>query len=209
MLACLASAASEDAARTVCRTIAEAAERSWSAIGDLEHTLAALAERQPWTFLDPFLEGANEVTAELLRVLVRARWALWSIPHTVLRGWADASPDRRYPLLAAELGPFGHQDGKTDNDAVPVSAIALDLLDRAPDTATVLQAFERWLAPRVRIGSWADVLDRCRRGLAGLRGHSNETLRFWAARMEEVLAEEAVAARNHMRERDRREQTFE
>ncbi|WP_431854520.1 hypothetical protein [Azospirillum sp.] len=205
--ACLASA---DVARTICRTIAEAAERSWSVIGDLELTLTALAERQPRTFLDQFLEAENGVTAELLRMSVRRRpGALRSIPHAVLLEWADASPDRRYPLLAAELGPFVDQAGEVETGAVPVSAIALDLLDRAPGRVAILQAFERWLTPRLRIGPWADVLDRCRHGLAELREHSDETVRLWAARMDEVLAEEDVAARNHTRERDRREQTFE
>jgi hypothetical protein len=117
----------------------------------------------------------------------------------------------RYPRLAEVLRLFsragdGYGDGKDDEQHV---ALAMALLDRVPDKASLLARYgESW-----RMNGWsgsaATIIDRRRLLLAPLREHADLIVRSWATALDARMAEAAEQDRQSEQALDRREERFE
>jgi hypothetical protein len=209
--ACFASADAADEAYAFCRHLAAMIDRSWSTIYDIGRTAASLALLQPVALLNAFLgEEVDSATGELFDLPSRFHPnPLLAMPRELLLGWADGDPVRRYVRIAKLLGlfPRGADDEAEEGDQrLP---LVLTLLDRAPDKAAMLAAFEESLMPRNWSGNLSDLLEDRRRRLGALRDYADEAVKAWANKTDRRLSEWVESERQREREAARRERSFE
>lgn len=207
---CFAGKDAADAAYRLGKAIITTTENHHcSLLHAFEQTLLTLAERQPTAFLDAFVGETPEDEDFWIwrRTSLRKRNPLLAVEREVLFEWADQAPGDRYPRTACLLGLFPRGTAKEllEGDY----PLFLALLDRAPDRAAVLAAFEASLLPVSSSGSLADVIEVRRQRLALLLAHADPTVRDWATKTNRKLAELASQEREWERTSDRRAQSFE
>ncbi len=120
--------------------------------------------------------------------------------------WRDEAPEQRYPALAKVVTFFTQKE----KEPVEWSPLALIMLDRAPDPASVLQTFVQRFSPRSWSGSRAEIV-KSRAGLLDRLALKHATaFAETIASLKVQLAEEVANTRKWENERDReRDERFE
>ena len=171
---CLAGSDGEEAARRLCGGIRDRIDGYRLSSYNIVHVLKAVFAVQPMIALDCLLlsKAGNHGDVEL-------RLGHWSpfegMDAALLRRWADADAETRYPLIGGALSVF---EESGTGGAVGLSTLFVELLGHAPDRAAFLGSRNR-IIPNAWSGSLADVLEHRRTLLGPLADHADAAVRGW------------------------------
>ncbi|HWR34376.1 MAG TPA: hypothetical protein VN622_00725 [Clostridia bacterium] len=144
-------------ARKICASFNAASRKHQAGTYNHERLFSTLLAIQPLATLDGLLL-TKKVTASRL---IRNRFdesngtILENAPQATLLAWCNVDPGTRFPLLAAAITPFRGADelGKRS-----WTALAMSLLDHAPDKVQVLREYVAKFVPMSWSGSrWAII----------------------------------------------------
>ena len=116
----------------------------------------------------------------------------------MLISWAQTSPSKYFPKLAAIIKPFMKAN---ESDSLEWTSLSMQLLELAPDRVSVLRAFGRHFYPRSWSGSLAEIFERCRQLLQVLVSYPDPIVVEWAKARDESLVREI----EHERSQERRQ----
>jgi hypothetical protein len=115
--------------------------------------------------------------------------------------WMARDPADR-ALRLAQFVPYARRDGTGPN--MRWTALARELIERAPDPITVLATFERRFWSGSGSGSFASRYERRRPMLEALADHKDRTIRNWARQARQRLDEDIAYWDTRERERESR-----
>lgn len=155
---------------------------------------------QPIAALDEFLAESDPegVASFPTRFSYRNKQPINVVKGDVLIKWAQSDPDLRFLRLAECVELFARNDDKI----LIWSPLALEILEKAPDRAKVLEEIASRLHPNSWSGSRADLLDERRRTVQTLFGHTDPLVSAWARAQDQALAEDAARDRANERRTD-------
>jgi len=186
---CLARAEGEAHARTVCRNVREGLDSYVLSTYKIGNLLKALFAVQPIVALDAFLLGVEDGDLEMH---FARRSPLEEVDTAILRIWANADPETRYPLIGQVLPFFAT---KELDEVVGLSAKFLEMLEHAPDRPRFLGDLGRRIYPSGWSGSLAAILERRRTMLDPLAAHNDPAVRAWLIDQDTWLAERIAKER--------------
>lgn len=158
-LACLVREGDDKAVFQICRRLREAISKYDTAAFYYDDLLSGLFSAQPAAALDGILAG-NEAELNLgISILNNARTHRSSPLDTVseddLLAWCVKDPRIRYPAVAAISTIYHPTEGISPRQW---TAVALRLLEKAPDRVAVLKQFIRQFSPMSWAGSRAAIV---------------------------------------------------
>lgn len=196
----------EVGARRLVDAMVAHARRRYGSLYDVERTVAALAERAPFVFLDRAL-GASDPRLRLSRDSTFEKSPLGGIEPQLLIDWCRMGGAERWISVADAIQPFGPDDtSEADSHTTGLSSQAKLLLATAPDPEAVVAVFFGHVSPMSWSGSRADIMERRLLAMEQLASHPNERVRQafdqGALGLRQIIARERERERAEDRERD-------
>ena len=197
-----------DAGQVVCERFIEAIDGGHIYDFDYPELLGALAETQPFLFLDKFVGNIALQDHRKMHVfrtgLMRAANPLDQIADKDLIAWCEVEPEARYAGMTRVLEPFTKRHEVGPYEWKPV---VYRILERAPELDVVLDNFSRSLRPMSWSGSRAAILQSRAILFEKLLDHENVEVQSWARSQRSLLQEESKEERRmeSRYERDRNE----
>lgn len=174
---CLSGEHAKDVAERLCANIRSAHDGAYFPPRELNHTLHALFESQPFVALNSFLlPSLSNESGELVDSIFTEKIPIHSIEPAILESWADQDPAIRYPLLGKCVPMIGKENEEHEKELTP---LFLALLDRAPDKRLFLGHVWNRVHPRSWSGSLADILIGRKALMMQLAEHPDEQVRAW------------------------------
>lgn len=155
---------------------------SFGLVGGLRKTVAVLAEKAPFQFLDgvffaPALQHIHQ--RGVFREWHDERNSLSGVSVEVLLDWCRQGDfQHRLMLLSKAVCPFSRE---SDGGAITVSEQVLRILEASGEPSTILRNLQTLVQSRGRSGSLAVALAEQRRAFEALMGHSRPAVRVAAA----------------------------
>lgn len=197
---CLRGEEGREAAQQFCEHLSLALENYRISPHNLNYTLNALFEVQPFTALDAFILPAER--RGIFEGDFGRKSPIENVDPVILQNWASSDPNARYPRLGHVL-PIFTKNGDEDQDLSP---LFLSLLEQAPEKRLFLGHLLDRLHPRSWGGSLADILIRRKSKVLKLAEHPDDEVR---AAVIDLLPNLDIWIERE-RERDRaREESFE
>lgn len=152
------------AAGMLCARIRTAFENYQVAPHDLDRTLRAILDTQPFVALDTFfLDGGQ---GNFFESVYSGDSLLETMDAAILQEWAERDPILRYPLLGEALPTF-----KSSGEGMDLAPHFLSLLKQSPDKKQFLGNLKDRLHPRSWSGSLADILTLRKAAFMKLAAH--------------------------------------
>ncbi len=197
-------------AKIICQNFTKAIIESPNSIAyEYGEVLEGLFRMQPQVALDEFLTGETHNLWSWFLHDMEPNFGnpLKSVPIESLLSWVQVEPNIRIPKLAAVIPIWQKQDASSNMEW---TAIALKLLELAPDKSLVLAEYQQQFWPSCWSGSLADILENYRALPISLLNHPHPEVATWARKQDDALAQEADERRVEERERERqRDERFE
>jgi hypothetical protein len=208
--ACVDGPGGEAVAAKLCHGLELAVANREAQIGDYHDLFAALCKVQPQIVLDSFFGGDDRE----LRGAVRMARSFSprgnpfdTMPEDEIFAWCDLAPETRYVLMASVVS---YLQGSEEEPGSPWSAIALRMMDRAPDPVAIAQVFAKRFRPSGGSGSMAATLESRGLLLTELEQHRDPRLVEFARAERPRLAIEVDSWRKWEADLDRqRNERFE
>uniref|UniRef100_A0A183CN40 BTB domain-containing protein n=1 Tax=Globodera pallida TaxID=36090 RepID=A0A183CN40_GLOPA len=133
---------------------------------DSGYFIQALFKVQPIAALDCLLEGeGEEIDDDMFETSMTRTSPLEHVAIDTLVGWADQSPERRYPLIGAAMPLFTTE---SLDEVTGISETFLTMLRHAPDKAVFMDSLFETIHPSGWAGSAVPHLQKRRDCLARL-----------------------------------------
>lgn len=189
----------------------ERVRASYGLVGGLRKTVAVLAEKAPFRFLDGvfFAPGLQDVHQRgVFREWHDEKNSLSGVPVEVLLDWCRQGDfQQRLVLISKAVCPFAKEP---DGERIVLSEQVLTILEAARDPSTVLRNLHSLVQSRGWSGSLADAVTEQRRAFETLLGHSRPAVRVAAAAKVAKIKKQEEEVRGYERKMDgQREQRFE
>lgn len=166
--------------------------------------MEALCKAQPVTVLDTFFGGTEAERRQSIRMMgwfgTHLGNPLDAIPESDLIGWCERDPATRYLTMASVAS---YLRGSEEDASSHWSAIALTILERAPDRVAVLKEFAERFQPSAWSGSLTAILEGRSALLVELEQHADPRVVEFSVAEKERLAKEIEAKRRFEADHDR------
>jgi hypothetical protein len=165
--------------------------------------VAKLFKVQPVALLDVLFAGSaaeKKIGLEIMRDVISMDKAnpMDSVPQEELLAWCDRDPAQRYPIAASVVTLFGQEGG-----TLKWSETAQALLQRAPDSLTVLKKYVGRFRPTSWSGSLAAAMEAPLAPLHELERHTDPAIAAFAKAEGIRLRQEIDAIRHEETEADK------
>ena len=184
---------------------------SYGYVGGLKNTVAVLAEKTPFRFLDgvffaPALEDAHR--HGVFREQRDERNSLSGVCVKVLLDWCRRGNfQERLVMISAAVYPFAKEP---DGDGIVLSEQAHAILEGTQAPSTVLRNLSSFVQPSSWSGSLADLIEKRCQAFETLRRHDRSNIRVAATtRIAEIKRWEAQERQREQAMDRQREQRFE
>lgn len=208
--ACLADAEGAKAVLPIFRTLAAAGADPSVLTSDFDQLLGAVFVVQPRAALDAFF-GGNESERKtglqlISTVCLNHGNPLDRLADEMIIEWCNEEAELRFPLIARAVS----YERSSEDAPLQWRAIALELLERAPDPVGILTIFVKRLSPMMWSGSRASIIEERGRLLDDLKGHKDPAVAEFANQKRLEIAAEAERTREWETRRDKaRDESFE
>ena len=189
----------------------ERLRESYGYVGGLKKTVAVLAEKTPFRFLDdaffdPALEDAHR--RGIFREQHDERNSLSDVCVKVLLDWCrQGNFQERLVMISEAVYPFAKE---LDDDETVLSEQARAILEATRDPSTVLRNLSSFVRPSGWSGSLADIIEKRCQAFETLRRHDRSDIRVaTAAQIAEIKRWEAQERQREQAMDWQREQRFE
>lgn len=202
--ACLVGETGITTTKIICDKFIKASSKYTFRSSNYPRFLANLAKQQPQVFLDSFFNEirCSSFNAVYLFTNRDSPKLLSQIAGQVILDWCNVNPAIRYPKIAACMVAYQHNEQKNGLEWTPLS---LDVINKAPDIATVLNAFKNNFRPTSWSGSRASIMEKRLALITQLKTHENPVISTWAHNQEKEFAEEIRQERQWENERNRKQ----
>lgn len=153
------------------------------------HVSEVLATKQPYAFLEAFIEEENENHLFVEMSFEEDRNILNNIHNDIILEWCEVNPIIRYPLIASAIKPY-QIDSESNNPIL--TTLAKKIITDAPNSIEVLNAFKTTFYPMSYSGSRADIMQKGLSIIIDLKTHENPLISRWAGQ-EEIKLEKEIA----------------
>ena len=196
---------------TLCKRLRKAVLNHKTSIVYYDDLLVALLKANARSVLDALCEGdANEMEhgLEIITDAQRMKNGLFNIiPQSVLLDWCDADASVRYPALAKRVTISTNEDTAGEREW---TALALQLLDKAPDRIEVLKSYVYQIRRSGGWGSPTSIIEANARLLDKLPASSDGAVKRFIEQEKTRLATDIEEMRRLETARDRkRSERFE
>jgi len=200
---CLIGEDGQYAAKKVCENIRKTYEPYRNFSYDLNYTMNALFEVQPFVALDTFLlPSKTKGDSNEFDMDVGTGPPIENLDLEILQKWASVDPDSRYPLIGNSLKMFT----KISNESETLSPLFVSLLKEAPDKRLFLGDYSDRLHSQGGSGSLRDAFIQRKELVMKLTDLGDEQVGAWVA----GIIPEFDSWIEHERGRDRMaEESFE
>jgi hypothetical protein len=198
--ACLTGGRAASTTTHICREFKKALSGHRVFASDYHELMKSILRLQPAIALDEFLDEKFCMPDVISGGRMFEEGNLLDVaPVESLIAWAQASPSIRFPRLASVI-PYYTKDANKD---LEWSAIALRVLDLAPDRECILGEFGSRFRPRGGwLGSLSGVLETRRALISAFMEHNDPIVVSWAKRMDGKLNKMIMDARSSDRSED-------
>lgn len=190
--ACFADESAKENAKILCNKLVKGYLNYDFQVMDYKSVLKALFDKQPFTFLDAFLQNGIDLNHRLFRRLSEHENPISTINIDIITKWSESNPLIRYPLVASAMLPFKNNE---DGEVLEWTPLALEMINNFSNPIIILNEFKSALRPFVWSGSRAEIMQKRLRLISDLKTHNNPIIASWANEEEKLFTEEILHER--------------
>lgn len=165
---CMKGETGLQSATQLCNQLAQGFQKRQIYGSQHQRLLDALAQTQPYLFLDVFAECRGYIFGK--------NHAINTVPETIIIDWCEVDPSIRYPRTVSILQTYIDGQGEQPLHWQP---IIYTIFEKAPNTDVVLEKLARNVLPRGYVSS-SKVMTRYLNLFASLSKHLDAKVRDWA-----------------------------